>query len=372
MKKIIISVTNDIITDQRVFRIANSLSNNGFEVFIIGRKTRNSLPIENFPFKFIRFRLIFGRGPFFYACFNLRLFLYLLINKTDMLLSNDLDTLLPNYIISRLKRIPLVYDSHEYFTEVPELVNRQGTKKIWLLIENYILPKLNYACTVSQSIADAYFEKYNIDMKVIRNLPVLAEPTKKKIIISGLNGEKVILYQGTLNPGRGIETAIEAMRYIPDAKFVIVGEGPERNKLEKLSYKLKLTDKVLFMGRYLPSDLKSITSQADVGISLEENIGLSYKYSLPNKLFDYIHANVPVLVSPLIEMKGIVEEYGIGEVLEKHSPEYLAEKIKDMLADKEKILEWKKNLLMASRDLCWENEEQVLFKLFKQIKKIKK
>ena len=372
MKKIIISVTNDIITDQRVFRIANSLSNKGFEIFIVGRKKRNSLPIEDFPFRFIRFRLIFERGPFFYACFNLRLFLHLLIHKTDILLSNDLDTLLPNYIISRLKGIPLVYDSHEYFTEVPELVNRRGIKKIWLLIENYILPKLNYACTVSQSISDVYFEKYNIEMQVIRNLPASLEPTKKEIIIPGLNGGKMILYQGALNPGRGIETAIEAMRYIPNAKLVIVGEGPERNKLEKQSSKLKLTDKVLFVGRFLPSDLRSITSQADIGISLEENIGLSYKYALPNKIFDYIHANVPVLVSPLFEMKKIVEEYRIGEVLEEYGPEYLAEKIKDMFADKEKIKEWKKNLLIASRELCWENEEQILFKLFKQIEESKK
>jgi len=371
LKKIIISVTNDIITDQRVFRIANSLSNNGFEVFVVGRKTRNSLSMENFPFKFMRFRLIFERGPFFYACFNLRLFLYLLNHKTDILLSNDLDTLPANFIVSRLKRIPLVYDSHEYFTEVPELINRGGTKKIWLLIENYILPKINYAYTVSQSISDVYSEKYNIDMQVIRNLPLSVVPTKKEINIPGLNGEKIVLYQGALNPGRGIETAIEAMRYIPNAKLVIVGEGPERNRLEKLSYRLKLTDKVLFMGRYLPSELKTITSQADVGISLEENIGLSYKYALPNKLFDYIHANVPVLVSPLIEMKKIVEEYGIGQVLEKDGPEYLAQKIKDMLADREKILKWKKNLLKASKELCWENEEQALFKLFNQIKNIK-
>src|SRR6478735_10941986 len=118
-KKIIVSVSNDLSTDQRVKKVCAYLHANGFEVVLLGRKLKNSLEITDRPYKTKRFNLWFNKGALFYANLNIRLFFYLLFHKSDWLLANDLDTLPANYY-ARGKRV-LVYDTHEIFCEVPEL-----------------------------------------------------------------------------------------------------------------------------------------------------------------------------------------------------------------------------------------------------------
>jgi len=170
LRRIVVSVTNDLVTDQRVYKVCKSLQKLGFDILLIGRQLKNSPPIER-PYKTYRMRLLFNKGFLFYAEYNLRLFFKLLFTKKDILLSNDLDTLLPNYIISKLQKKKLVYDSHELFTEVPELINRPRVQNIWIGIEKRILPNLKICYTVCQSIADYYDKKYGTNFKVIRNLP---------------------------------------------------------------------------------------------------------------------------------------------------------------------------------------------------------
>src|SRR2546421_4371576 len=148
MKHVIISVTTDLVTDQRVHRAAITLHKKGMKVTLIGRKKRNSENVIR-EYKTVRFKLWWEKGAMFYASYNFRLFFYLLFHKADVLVSNDLDTLLPNFLISKIKKAELFYDSHEYFTEVPELVNRKGIQKIWKMIEQFIFPKLKHVYTVN-------------------------------------------------------------------------------------------------------------------------------------------------------------------------------------------------------------------------------
>ena len=124
-KRIISSVTNDLLTDQRVHRICKSLSNHDFEVSLIGRRKKSSIALEGRSYSCKRFHLIFEKGPLFYMEYNLRLFVFLLFSNVDLLISNDLDSLLANYLVSRVRNLPIVYDSHEFFTEVPELIKRK-------------------------------------------------------------------------------------------------------------------------------------------------------------------------------------------------------------------------------------------------------
>ena len=173
MKKIIISVTNDLTTDQRVDKVATSLVSAGFSVFLIGRSHRKASPLNNRKYDSHRFKMFFSKGFLFYFEFNIRLFCFLLTSKCDILLSNDLDTLCANFLISKLRKIKLVYDSHELFTEVPELLNRPITKFIWLSMENFFLKRIKFSYTVSESIASYYRERYGIKMSVISNFPVI-------------------------------------------------------------------------------------------------------------------------------------------------------------------------------------------------------
>ncbi len=356
---------NDLVADQRVHKVATTLAEHGAEVMLIGRRLPGSLEVTERPYQTRRFRLLFKRGFLFYACFNVRLFLFLLFVKKGVLVSNDLDTLPANFLVSRIRRLPLVYDSHEYFTEVPELINRPFVRKFWLRIERGLVPKVKSASTVSQGVADEYNRLYNQHFVVIRNLPVteVREPKRPDQLECG--PDRIIIYQGSLNPGRGIDHMIRAMVHLDRIVFQVFGAGPMRRYLEDLTEEFGVSDRVAFMGTVPFSDLRKHTRQASVGISLEENLGKNYYYSLPNKLFDYIHAQVPVLASDLPEIKNIVESYHIGRITSSYDPEELASIVNDMMDDHEKRAEWKKNLKTAARELCWEEETEKLLGLYR-------
>ncbi len=366
-KRIIISVTNDLVTDQRINKVAFSLDRAGYEVLLIGRKLKNSPDSEPLKFESIRFSLPFNNGPLFYFVYNLYLFIYLLFSNFDILLSNDLDTLPANFLAARFRGKPLVYDSHELFTEIPELVDRPEIKKIWLSIESWILPQLKYSYTVCASIADIYNKKYGLDMKVVKNVPVCTKHHDIQSDIIDTKGKKIIIYQGALNIGRGIETVIRAMNFVDYAVFVVVGDGDIKKELVAITKKENLQDKVIFTGIILIDKLPSYTNQADLGISLEEDLGLNYYYALPNKLFDYIKASVPVLASDLPEIKEIVNGNNIGITINNKNPEYVAEKIRFMLNSEIDRKVWQDNLKQIKGKYCWEYEEKVLLNIFKNI-----
>ncbi|RIH64916.1 glycosyltransferase [Mariniphaga sediminis] len=362
-KRIIVSVTNDLVSDNRVHKVCTTLVAMGFDVLLVGRKLQNSVAVTQRTYSIHRFNLLFNKGVLFYACFNCRLFLFLLFGKFDLLLSNDLDTLPANFLASKIKGKPLVYDSHEYFTEVPELVHRPRIRRIWEWLERKMVPKLKYAYTVCDSIANIYTEKYGVHFRVVRNVPVAANFKKEKESNRGME-QKMILYQGAVNMGRGLIQAIRAMKFIEGARLVIAGDGDIRTELEKLVETEKLRDKVQFLGRLPIAELALLTPQADIGLSIEEDLGLNYRYSLPNKLFDYIQSRVPVLVTNLPETTAIVRKYGVGEVTPSLNPEILAGLFSAMLTDTEKRITWQQNLEKAAAELTWENEEKIIQEIF--------
>jgi glycosyltransferase involved in cell wall biosynthesis len=364
--RICLSVTNDIVTDQRVNRTARSLIRLSADVTVVGRKRKNSPGLTNAEVRFRRFSLIFNKGPLFYACYNVRLFFYLLFHQFDLLVANDLDALPANFMISKIKKAILVYDSHEYFTEVPELINRNFVRKIWEKMEKWMVPKIIHSYTVCDSIAEIYNKKYGTSMIAIRNLPY-GHSGSPEFKIKEPWHEKIIIYQGSVNKGRGLELVIKSMQYLENVRFWIIGDGDIINDLRRLVNKSKLESKILFKGRMLPGELIQYTVQADVGISLEENLGLNYYYALPNKLFDYISAGVPVLVSDFPEMGSLVKKYDIGMATLASDPQELATILKSMLHDSGKIRRWKNNLQKAASELCWENEEKKLLDFYREI-----
>lgn len=371
MKKVIISVISDLVTDQRVHRVASTLHKHGLKVTLVGRKMKRSLPLSVREYKTIRFKLWWEKGILFYASYNIRLFFFLLFKKTDVLVANDLDTLLPNFLISKLKGSELFYDSHEYFTEVPELVNRKFKQHMWRRLERFIFPRLKHVYTVNESIAAMYREKYKVSVSVVRNIPgtsniPVALKSKSEL---GLPAEKkIILYQGAgINIDRGAEEALEAMLYIHDAVLLIIGDGDVIGKLKDMCTVLNLSGKVFFIPKMAMLELRQYTLLADIGLTLDKDTNINYRFSLPNKLFDYIHAGIPVLASPLVEVKKIIDHYGIGMTTESHDPKHITDKINEMFHDEKRFAQWKENSKLAAKELCWEKEEQQLLKIFHDV-----
>ena len=361
LKKIIVTVTNDLTSDQRVHKVCRTLHNAGYDVFLIGRKLSNSKPL-NRSYRTKRISLLFNKGVLFYAEFNLRLFFVLLFYKKDVLLANDLDTLLPNYLISKLQIKKLVYDSHELFSEIPELVNKPFTKKVWRSLERRVLPKLKNTYTVSNSIADYYDKKHQTKFKVIRNLPLMIRTISKGNFSFDHKGEKIILYQGAINIGRGLELIINTMPFISNCILVIIGNGDIIKNLKSYVKNINLVKKVRFLESLTPNELQKITPLANIGISIEEDLGLNYRFSLPNKIFDYINAEVPILVSNLPEMRKIIDTHKVGEIVKDRSPQKLSLQIKELLKK-----DYSEELKKAKKELIWENQEEELLAIFRNI-----
>lgn len=369
MNRAIVSVINDLVTDQRVNKSCLALQKAGYEVLLVGRKQRKSPPMDERPYASHRMKLMFEKGPFFYAEYNIRLFFFLLFHRANLLLSNDLDTILPTYFISRLKGSRMVFDSHEYFTETPELVGRPKVQKVWKKIEGFVVPKLPEMITVCDSIADLFREKYGVKCHVIRNIPPRkALPPKGDKLALGLPTDKhLLILQGSgINIQRGAEELVQSMQFLDDCFLMIIGGGDVLPILKQMVEKLNITGRVHFFPRMPYQQMMAYTQLAELGFCLDKDTNLNYRFSLPNKLFDFIQAGVPIVASHLTEIEKIIRQYDIGLFIENHEPETIASTIREALSDEERRKRWHRNLAVAAEELCWENEEKKLLPIYMQ------
>lgn len=366
-KTAIVCVTNDLTTDQRVRKTCMTLLKLGYVVTETGRLLPDSLDFAP-PYTIRRPKLLFNSGPLFYAEYNLRLFIYLLFAKIDLIFSNDLDTLLACYLASKIRRKELIYDTHEYFTEMPELVSRPKVQRFWKTIERRIFPKLKKIITVNESIANLYEVEYEKNITVVRNIPpTFQSDTIKSREQLGLPEEKkILILQGTgINIDRGAEEALFAMKYIEEITLLIIGSGDVIPKLKKIAADENLSDKVIFKPKLPFAELRQYTMNADLGLALDKDTNVNYRFSLPNKLFDFIHSGIPILASKLPEIERIINKYDVGFFVENHEPMHIAEIIKGVFEDENRFSNVKANTEYAKKELNWENEEKKLIKIIK-------
>ena len=359
--KIIFAVTNDLVYDQRMQRICNTLQQNNFNVKLVGRSLKNSPALSTQQFSQLRLTCIFNKGFLFYTEFNIRLFFFLLLSSFDIVCGCDLDTLPAAVFAAKLKRKKVVYDAHEYFPESPELIGKPFRQAVWRFVEKILLPRTDAMYTVTDSIANLFHKKYKIDCILIRNLPI-----KNKSQISN-HQSQILLYQGAVNIGRGLNEMLLAMLSIENAVFYIAGDGDEMQQVRNNIKELKLENKVKLLGKKTPEELKKITQQAYIGINLLENRGLSYYYSLGNKTFDYIQAGIPQIMIGFPEYIKLNKQYNIGWIVDELTIEAVIASIKKLLSDVELYATLKKNTIKASRELCWENEEKKLIEIYEQL-----
>ena len=359
MKKIIFTVTNNLVFDQRMIRICRSLSLHGYEVTLIGRKTPQLPPLQDENFKQYRLPCFFQKGPFFYIEYNLRLFCWLLFQPKSILCAIDLDTILPVYWISRLKNTPRVYDAHELFCEMKEIATRPIIYKIWKAIEKHTVPHFNYGYTVNQPIADEFKRMYHVHYEVIRNMPASSSlPIVEK-------KERFLIYQGAVNEGRSFETLLPAMQWV-DVKLIICGEGNFLHQAKQLVQALQLEEKVIFKGNIRPDELKTITAAAWVGITLFDARGMSNYYSLANRFFDYVQAGIPQLCVDYPVYRQLNNLYPVAVLVKDLSPASLSSHLNELLQQDALYFTLQEHCRDASTVWNWEKESQVLIQFYQQ------
>lgn len=352
-------MSNDLVHDQRVRKTCDTLIEMGFEVELVGRLLPSSEPLSR-DYSTHRLNLVFHSGVLFYVILQIRFFGYALWRRQDLILANDLDTLLPAFLVGKLKSIPVIYDSHELFTEAEGLTGHPLKKKVWERLESFLFPRVKFAYTVNESIASIFEKKYAVKVAVVRNVPQLREsmaPLSKSEMGLADHVFVFILQGNYIDPDRGGIEAVEAMAMLEDAHLFVIGGGRDFLKIKERAQ--LMPSKVTVLDKMPYTQLMRYTAGADCGLSLDKPLHLNYTLSLPNKVFDYIHAEIPVVVSPLPELVKLVSKYEVGLVAEAVTPQALAVAMRQMMQSA-RTAEWRENCRKAKSELNWQVESNAI------------
>lgn len=360
VSSIVFTVTNDLVTDQRMHRIVWAFSEAGYRVKMVGRKLPNSPSASGLGFPVKRLRCFFNTGKLFYLEYNLRLLCWLLFQNVDCLWAVDCDTAWPVRIASALRKKPWVFDAHELFSRVPEVLDRNRVQRIWELTEKMAFTHADLCITVGPALAKWFEAVYGRKVEVVRNMPHLATGLAYKP-----DEDRFILYQGALNKGRGLENLIKAM-HVVDARLLIAGEGDLSARLREMVAEEGLAERITFLGKLPPSSLPELTSRAWIGYNVSEPMGLSYQLSLNNKFFDYVHAGLPSLINPFEEYVKLNADYEVG-ILTDPDVETIGRNLQFLLKNNELHLRLSQNCLKAREIWNWDHEKEHLLLIFKKV-----
>lgn len=381
-KLVIVTVISDLVTDYRVHKICQTLHQDGYKVLLIGSVKKSGIPLKQRDYQTDRVKLWFNRTALFYMEFNIRLFFRLIMEKGDIYLGNDLDVMPATMLLARIKKKPIVYDSHEYYLGTAGLDQKPLRRSVWKFIESRVFSGLKYMFTVSESISNLYRKNYHKKLFLVRNLPYknpcYPELTQEeKDWIESVdrqipNGKNMLILQGAgLNESRGAEELVYSMLFLEASHYhlMVVGGGDIFGKLEKMVDQNHLSDKITLIPKVPFAVLGHFTRKAHLGISIDKPTVVNHKYSLPNKLFEYLHAGVPVLASRLVEVERIINQYDVGDFIDDYHPENIARKIKEIFSHPEILHRWKQNTCQVREALNWENESKIVIDIFKQVEK---
>lgn len=360
VKRIYFTVTNDLRYDQRMQRICGTLAGHGYAVTLVGRRLPSSPPLQSAAYRQVRLRCWFKRSQWFYAEYNIRLFFFLLFRKMDAICAIDLDTILPCLRVARWKGIPRIYDAHELFTELKEVITRPRVQRVWTRIEKKSVPLFPLGYTVSEGIAEEFRKRYGVQYPAIRNMPVL------RPLDTPQAEERFILYQGAVNEARGLENLVPAMREVP-CKLVICGDGNFMEKLKQLIASEGLEHKIELKGMLPPETLWKISQQAFIAVAVPEKEGLNQYLALPNKFFDYLHAGLPQVTVDYPEYRKLNEQFEVAVLLAESSPAQIAAALNNLLQDTVLYQRLRNNCLKAREVLNWQAEEKKLLQFYQSV-----
>ncbi|MDH7461833.1 glycosyltransferase [Chitinophagaceae bacterium 26-R-25] len=355
-KRILFLIGDDPNYDQRMQKTCASLVSNNYDVLLVGiARSKNVKPLLPQPFEQRRFRIISKKGFWLFAEINFRLFFNLLFTRCDVICCIDLDTIIPGYFLSILKGTKKVHDAHELFCEMPSIALRPRIHKFWKRIEKTFLPKFKNGYTVNESLAKEYNTMYGLSYQVIMNAAILNYDDNVQVG----KDKKLLLYQGAVQKGRGIEYLIQAMKHL-DAQLVICGRGDFFEAAKQLTAELGLEDKVDFKGYVFPEDLKTITKKAYIGLNTLLAEGKSFYLSLSNRTFDYMHALTPQIAMDLPEYAHVNSEFEVAVLIKELSVENIVAAVQRLMQDDALYSRLQHNCQQARLVFNWQHEEKKL------------
>lgn len=352
-----------------MIRICSALSQAGHQVELVGRTKRDSQPLVTQNFEQTRLNCWFEKGKLFYLEYNLRLFFYLFGKQDYLLTSIDLDTALTALALNFVQNKPFFFDAHEMFTEVPEVIDRKKVQKVWLKVESSVFKRARKIYTVGFALKKFFEERHHrTDVLVLRNAPILNEVAENFPSPLSWPSEPFILYQGALNKGRGLERLIRILHeYSLNYPLVLVGDGDIRSQLESLVEANGMRDQVTFVGQVSPRFLPEISRRARMGYNVSENLGLSYYYSLNNKFFDYVEAELPSIINDFPEYVEHCNKFLVG-ILVPNNDQEIAAALKLLMEDDVEYQKIKNQCSLARNVWNWEHEKQILIDLYQEFK----
>lgn len=314
-------------------------------------------------------KLIKGKiSLLFYLQFAFNLLGRLLKQKSDIYFASDVYSLPFCVIAAKLKRKKVFYDAREVYTELPALNHKKITKTLMRVIEGHYIKKADVIFTTGK-MDSVYIENlYKLhSTEVLRNLPLLvsiSEPIDLAKYFENINDCKLLVYQGIIVKGRGLDTCFKALAKSDKYKLIVLGGGEHKSYYEQIVIKMKLENKVKFLGKIPQESLLNYTAGADIGISIIDNTSKNSFYALPNKMFEYIMAQLPVIVSDLPQMKEIVDEYKVGIAVPEQNVDALLNALDKLYSEKEMYDQFKNNCIETLKILNWENEFEKVHKYF--------
>ena len=395
---IVCLVTNDLAQDQRMDRICTSLVRAGHTVTLVGRLLPDSTDLPEKPYRQHRIRCRYNKGKRFYAEYNYRLVRNIRSWEYDAVCAVDLDTLLAGVRLTTSSRHRLVLDAHEWFSETPEVVNRPLIRGLWRGLGRALVPKTDARYTVAPVLARKLGEAYGVPFGTVRNLPTrrgnqeatmpepypapapapespsAPTPAPPSVPIPPptpdyplTTNNYPLLYQGMLNPGRGLTVALAALARLPECELWLVGDGPEREKLRRCATDFGVTDRVWFAGFRPPAALPAITERAWLGLNLLDAVSPSYYYSLANKAFDYVQAGIPSVQMAFPEYYALHREYGCYALLDELDPSRLSDVVRQLIINPGTYEQLQAATIRAAEELVWENEERKLLAIWRTL-----
>lgn len=361
-KRISIYANSDLRYDRRLQRISGSLLSGGYEVKLFGR-CFSDIPVDSGNQHHLK--LFIQKGKLSYLELNIRFFIHMLLKNTDAICSVDLDTLPAAWLAAKLKGCRLIQDSHEYMAEVPEVSSRPFTRNLWHRIARLFLPDCHLRYTTSQSLVDEFQLQYSCEFALIRNMPPLLDDAATiPSSMQGLPEQDYLVYLGAVNQGRGLEEILEVLSQ-RDEILLIIGEGDKSPEINQLIKNYQLENRVFLAGKQLPAKIPSLLKPARAGLNLLRDEGLSYRYSLANKFFDYVHAGIPQVCIDFPEYKNLMKEFRVGLScsLQAEAIHYALDTMKSPLHQ----VQMRKEAEIARQQWNWQEEEKVLLDLYKKL-----